>query len=230
MWDYDGLTMDGRAVRWKRHNDDRRKRIVDAAIGLIETDGVNVSLQAIGQAAGLSRSVVYRHFADRRELDLAIQADILDGLWAKLFPAMELTGSIRQIITRTVGVYVTWALEHPLLHQVADVDTAPNGTGPLQQGLDRIAERIKELILTAFELGGVEVSEIDKKAVDPLIYGLIGMVFGAVRRWVHLGEGIPDAEHLTSVVTEAILAMLGTRTAAYGLSIDYDQPLEELLG
>ena len=222
--------MDGRAVRWKRHNDDRRKRIVDAAIGLIETEGVNVSLQAIGEAAGLSRSVVYRHFADRRELDLAIQADILDGLWAKLFPAMELTGSIRQIISRTVGAYVNWALEHPLLHQVADVDTAPNGTGPLQQGLDRVAERIKELMLAAFELGGVTISEVDKKAVDPLIYGLIGMVFGAVRRWVHLGEGIPDAEHLTSVVTEAVLAMIDTRAMAYGLSIDHDQPLEELLG
>lgn len=222
--------MDGRAVRWRRHNDDRRKRIVDAAIGLIETEGVNVSLQSIGQAAGLSRSVVYRHFADRRELDLAIQADILDGLWAKLLPAMELTGSVRQIISRTVGEYVNWALEHPLLHQVADVDTAPNGSGPLQQGLDKIAERIKELILAAFELAGVEVSEVDKRAVDPLIYGVIGMVFGAVRRWVHLGERIPDAEHLSAIVAEALLAIIDTRTVAYGLSIDHDQPLEELFG
>ena len=141
---------------------------------------------------------------------------------------MELTGSIREIISRTIGEYVTWALEHPLLHQVADVDTAPSGSGPLQQGLDKIADRIKELILAAFELSGVEVSEVDKRAVDPLIYGLIGMVFGAVRRWVHLGERIPDAEHLTSLVTEATLAMIDTRTVAYGLEIDHDQPIEEL--
>ncbi|TQL70798.1 TetR family transcriptional regulator [Nocardioides albertanoniae] len=222
--------MDGRAVRWKRHNDDRRKRIVDAAIGLIEVEGASISLQSIGEAAGLSRSVVYRHFADRRELDLAIQADILAGLWARLLPAMELTGSMRQIIARTVGAYVNWALEHPLLHKVADVDTAPNGSGPLQQGLDRIAVRIRELILTAFELAQVEVSEVDKKAIDPLIYGLIGMVFGAVRRWVHLDERIPDAKHLTDVVTECILAMIDTRTVAYGLTVDHDQPLEELFG
>ena len=220
--------MDGRAVRWKRHNDDRRKRIVDAAIGLIEVEGVNISLQSIGEAAGLSRSVVYRHFADRRELDLAIQADILEGLWAELLPAMELTGSLRQIVSRTVGAYVTWALQHPLLHQVADVDTSLDGSGPLQQGLDMIASRIKELILAAIELSGVEVSEIDKRAVDPLIYGLIGMVFGGVRRWVHVGEGIPDAEHLTAIVTDGILAMIDTRTVAYGLTIDHDQPIEEL--
>ena len=220
--------MDGRAVRWKRHNDDRRKRIVDAAIGLIEVEGVNISLQSIGEAAGLSRSVVYRHFADRRELDLAIQADILEGLWAELLPAMELTGSLRQIVSRTVGAYVTWALQHPLLHKVADVDTSLDGSGPLQQGLDKIATRINELILAAIELTGVEVSEVDKRAVDPLIYGLIGMVFGGVRRWVHVGEGIPDAEHLTAIVTEAILAMIDTRTVAYGLTIDHDQPIEEL--
>ena len=106
----------------------------------------------------------------------------------------------------------------------------PRPVAPYIDPADRVAQSRAASAAAADEIKTWAVSEIDKKAVDPLIYGLIGMVFGAVRRWVHLGEGIPDAEHLTSVVTEAVLAMIDTRTTAYGLSIDHDQPLEELLG
>lgn len=221
--------MDGRAVRWQRHNDDRRRRIVSAAIDLIEAEGTHVSLQAIGERAGLSRSVVYRHFADRRELDIAVQIHVLEELWAELLPSVELRGSIRTTIERAVGVYVGWAVAHPRLHQLADYDTAADGYGPLQQGIDMIAARIAEVVLTAFNLAGAEVSATDKAASDPLIYGLVGMIFGTVRRWVHLGEQVPDADHMVSLLSESTWALIDLRARAYGLALDPDVPLAELV-
>lgn len=221
--------MDGRAVRWQRHNDDRRRAIVTAAIELIEAEGVHVSLQAIGERAGLSRSVVYRHFADRRELDMAVQVHVLEELWAELLPSVELRGSIRSTIERAVGVYVGWAVAHPRLHQLADYDTAADGQGPLQQGIDLIAARIADVVFAAVSLVGVNVSAADKAASDPLIYGLVGMIFGTVRRWVHLGEKIPDAAHMVSLLTESAWALIDLRARAYGLVLDPDLSLEKLV-
>lgn len=221
--------MDGRAVRWKRHNDDRRRRIVAAAIELIEEEGPQVSLQAIGERARLSRSVVYRHFADRHELDAAVQAHILENLWAELLPSVELRGTVRDTIRGAIGVYVGWAVAHPRLHQLADYDTADDGQGPLQQGIDMIAARISEVVVTAFEFAGADISEADKAASDPLIYGLVGMVFGTVRRWVHLGEKVPDAAHLVTLLTDSTWALIDLRARAYGLALDPDQPIEQLM-
>jgi len=221
--------MDGRAIRWKRHNDERRRRIVEAAIALIEEEGAQVSLQAIGERAGLSRSVVYRHFADRRELDVAVRVHILEGLWSQLLPSVELRGTVRETVAGAVGVYVGWAVEHPRLHQLADYDTATDGQGPLQQGIDMIAARIGEIVLAVFELSGAEVSEEDKAAVDPAIYGLVGLIFGTVRRWVHLGEKIPDAAHLTRMLTDTVVAVMELYARPYGIELDPDLPVEKLV-
>lgn len=221
--------LDGRAVRWQQHNDERRRRIVEAAIELTEQAGRDVTLQEIGERAGLSRSVVYRHFADRRELDLAVQARVLEGLWSELLPTLELRGSVRETIERVIGAYVGWAVDHPVLHRLADYDTAGDGSGPLQQGFDLLAGRISEVVVGAFELLGATLSDTDRAAADPLIYGLVGMVFGTVRRWVHTGERVPDAEHMTALLTEAVWALLESRGRAYGIEIDPDRPLAELL-
>lgn len=221
--------MDGRAVRWQRHNDERRQRIVAAAIELIEAEGTQVSLQSIGERAGLSRSVVYRHFADRRELDVAVQAYVLEGLWAELLPSVELSGTVRQTVERAIGVYVGWAVAHPRLHQLADVDIAADGNGPLQQGIDMIAARIGEVVVVAFQLAGARISPADLATADPLIHGLVGMVFGTVRRWVHLGEQIPSAECMVALLTESVIVLLVTRARGFGLELDADVPIEELV-
>ncbi|MEP9384410.1 TetR/AcrR family transcriptional regulator [Nocardioides sp. KR10-350] len=221
--------MDGRARRWQQHNDARRRRIVQAAIELIEAEGPDVTLQAIGEQAGLSRSVVYRHFADRRELDVAVQIHVLEGLWAQLLPAVELRGTVRETIERAIRVYVTWSVEHPRLHRLADYDVASDGNGPLQRGLEMVAARISEVIVAAFQLLGADVSEADRASADPLVFGLVGMVFSTVRRWVHLGEKYPDADAMVDLLTESVWALLEARGRAYGLSLDPDRPLDELL-
>ncbi|MFT4083762.1 MAG: TetR/AcrR family transcriptional regulator [Nocardioides sp.] len=221
--------MDGRARRWQEHNDQRRRIVVDAAIELIEAEGPLVSLQAIGERAGLSRSVVYRHFADRRELDVAVQAQVLESLWEILLPSVQLEGTIRQTVERVIAAYVGWAVAHPQLHQLADADTVSDGERPLQQGLDMISERIGELVVLALSLSGIGPEVMQRAAADPLIHGLVGMVFSTVRRWVHLGETYPSAEELIVSITDAVVVLFGARARSYGLTIDPDIPLEQVV-
>lgn len=211
--------MDGRAVRWKKHNEARRERLVGAAVELVEAGDAEFTLQQVGERAGLSRSVVYRHFADRRDLVLAVQQHVIDDLSGELLPTIELAGSPRYIVEGICRAYVHWAVAHPELHRIAEYDTAD---GPLQRAIDQISVQVAEVVLGAFEGAGAEVREVDRKAADPLVHGLVGMVFGAVRRWVQIGESVPDAEHMIGLLSEAIMALLEARTRAYGVPFEPD--------
>ena len=106
---------DGRQARWDKHNQERRQVILDAAIAVIETaePGAEFHVHQIAEQAGLNRSVVYRHFADRADLDHAILVEIVEGVMDRLLPALTLDGTVREIIHRIVFAYVDWAAAHP---------------------------------------------------------------------------------------------------------------------
>ena len=51
----------------------RRDALLDAALALIGSDGVEaVSMEAVAEGAGVSRPLVYKHFANRGELLAAV--------------------------------------------------------------------------------------------------------------------------------------------------------------
>jgi AcrR family transcriptional regulator len=223
---------DGRQVRWDRHNQERRRQILDAAIAVVEAGepAAEVHVQQIAEQAGLSRTVVYRHFADRADLDRAVQIEILDGLWAELLPALSLDGTIHDIIERIVATYVSWAVAHPALHRLAERDSSAAGTGPLQQGLERISARVVELITTAVEILGLEMTEDERAAIDPLVFGIVGAVFSSVRRWVSRPERTPSAPALVLLVSDTVWYIINGHARGLGLELDPHQPVEELLG
>ena len=219
--------MDGRSTRWSAHNDAQRERIITAAIALYDEGNLDASLQEIGSRAGLSRSVLYRQFEDRSDLERAVQQQILDGLLTRISDAIVLTGTVRETLRRAASTYIAWAAEHPRLHQLGDLD--PAASGPLSRAIDRLSEQIAETMVVTFRLSGAEVSEADAAATDPLAHGLVGAVFATVRRWVHLGAKVPDVDHLTDLVVESTWAVIDVRLRAYGLRIDPDAPIESLL-
>lgn len=218
---------DGRQKRWQEHNDARRQRILAVAVELIESEAADLTLQEVARRAGLSRSVVYRQFADRRELDAAVQAYVVESLWAELLPALHLEGTVRESIEGMVRVYVEWAVRHPQLHRRFDYDAA--GEGPLEQTLDRVSAQVAAMLIGVFEALGAKLTEADRAATDPLVYGLVGAVFGTVRRWIRTGVDVPDADHMVGLLAEAAWAVIDTRARAFGLAVDPDAPLEQLL-
>ncbi|GAA2003873.1 MULTISPECIES: TetR/AcrR family transcriptional regulator [Nocardioides] len=222
---------DGRQARWDRHNQERRQQIIDAALAVIEAGepGAEVHVQQYAEQAGLSRTVIYRHFADRADLDRAVQTAIVEGLAAELLPAVTLDGTIPEIVGRVVRTYVDWATTHPALHHVAEQDTSLDGSGPLQQGIERIAAQVVEVITTAVDLLDLEVSEDERAALDPLVFGLVGAVFGAVRRWMAKPEQTPPAPLLVALTTDSVWFILQGHARSLGLELRSDQPIEQLL-
>lgn len=221
---------DGRQVRWDRHNQERRSTILAAAIAVVEAGepGAEVHVQQIAERAGLSRTVVYRHFADRADLDRAVQAEILDGLWGELIPAVTLEGTVTEIIERVVSTYVGWAVAHPALHRLAEQDPAAGGTGPLQEGLERIAGRVVDLIATATELLELDLDDDQRAGLDPLVFAIVGAVFSAVRRWMSLPVRKPAAPVLVGLVTQTVWHILDGHARGLGVVLDPHQPVQEL--
>lgn len=224
------MSVDGRQARWERHNQERRRAILTAAIEVIEATapGHEVNVAAIADRAGVGRTVIYRHFADRSELDREIRIAILDDVWAQLLPVLSLEGTIPQIIERVVAEYVGWAALHPALHRVAATAEADDGN-PLEEGLSMIAGRVVELIETAVDLLRLDVTDEQRAALDPLVHGLVGAVFGAVRRWLSRPVREPSAEVLVHLTTASVWYLLHGHARALGVTLRSDQPIEDLL-
>ena len=221
---------DGRQVRWEQHNVERRAAILAAAIEVIEAtpSGDEVNVAHIAERAGVGRTVIYRHFADRAELDREIRVAVLNDVWAHLLPVLTLEGTIPQIVERAVAAYVGWADAHPALHHVA-VTTEPGGGNPLDEGVAVIADRVVELIETAVAILPLELSDDDRAAIDPLVHGFVGAVFGVVRRWLARPKREPSAEVLVDLTTASVWFQLQGHARALGLELQADQPIEELL-
>lgn len=221
---------DGRQARWDTHNQTRRQKIIDAAVAAIEESepGADVHVQQIAAKAGLSRTVIYRHFEDRADLDRAVQQSILDDLWAELMPAVTLDGTVPEIIRRIIGTYVGWAVAHPSLHLAADHD-ASGPDGPLERRMEQLAGEIAEILGVGVAAFGATPSEEEAAALDPMVFGIIGAVFSAVRRWLVRPDRQLSAEALERMISDSVWFLIEGHARAWGVTIDPDAPVEDLL-
>jgi len=222
---------DGRQTRWDSHKLERRRQIIEAAIEIAQQSqpGTEIHVQEIAERAGLSRTVVYRHFADRSDLDRAVQAEILEQVWRLLIPQITLQGTVPEIITRVISAYVHWAVEHPALHRLADHDPsgdAGQDAGPLEAGLDRIADRISGLLLLA--LPPMDDSVDVAALIDPLVYGVVGMAFSSVRRWISRPDRVASADQVIGLVSESIWFVIQGHAGLFGVELARTTRAEDL--
>src|SRR4051812_15744153 len=222
---------DGRQLRWDSHNQARREHILDAAIGVLADaePGAEVHVQQIADRAGLSRTVVYRHFADRADLDSAVQGRALELLRAELVPVLSFEGTPVDIIRRIVSAYVGWASEHPSLHEFAQQDASGPGPGQMEKAVQQIAGQIEDLINVGVEVLHVQLDDDEVAALDPLVFGLVGGVFTSTRRWLSRAEQRPARETFVELVTEAVWLQIAGMARQRGVELDPELPVEQLL-
>lgn len=221
---------DGRQARWRQHNSERRRQIIDAAIAVVEDGepGAEVHVAQIAERAGLNRSVVYRHFADRADLDHAVQARILEDVWQLLVPAMALDATVPDVIRRVVGTYVRWAVDHPALHRLADHERTGDAPGPLEQGLERIAHQVREVIALGLTVLGAEPEEHLDELLDPLVHGVVGAVFSSVRNWLFQADRRLSPDMLIELVSQSVWFVVDGHARSFGVTIDPTRPVQEL--
>ncbi len=187
--------VDGRRRRWDEHRRTRRDTLIQSAVAAIRRDGPDVGLDVIAREAGISKTVLYRHFADKADLVGAVMTHVsaeilLPRLQAELTAERPETGDqIRAVI----AAYVQVLVDEPELYAFVFANSGQTG--------DFVAdtERVVAQALAALIGDRLREQQMDSGGALPWAYGLVGMVQLAAHWWA--GERSMSAEALVDYLT-----------------------------
>ncbi|HEX6536766.1 MAG TPA: TetR/AcrR family transcriptional regulator [Gemmatimonadaceae bacterium] len=147
------MTPSKRAPRQSRrpyHHGNLRRALLDEALATIREEGVDgVTLREIGARLGVSRTALYRHFADKRALLMAVATEGFRTLREQLVAAWE-EGGRGDAAFEAMGVaYVRFAVANPSHYRVMfggfvdpvarDPELAAEAGGAFQALVDALA-------------------------------------------------------------------------------------------
>lgn len=132
------------------HHGDLRHALVGAAVRTIDRHGVEaLTLRAVGDTLGVSRTALYRHFRDKASLLAAVGAEGFRTLRAHLAAAWDEQGDGRVGFAAMGNAYVRFAISHPSYYRVmfggfrpderCEVDLKEAGASAFQALVDALA-------------------------------------------------------------------------------------------
>lgn len=146
------------------HHGDLRQGLIQAALRTIQQDGVHaLTLRGAADDLGVSRTALYRHFADKSALLAAVSAEGFRTFRADLVAAWEAAGRGRAGFEAMGAAYVRFALANPSYYRVmfggfldaahqrdaAASDVAVEGAAAFQILVDAIVEMQRDGIVRA---------------------------------------------------------------------------------
>lgn len=218
---------DGRSRRWDAHKAQRRGRILDAAIEVIEEEGLEISIKQIADRLGLPRPVVYRHFNGRADLEEQIRRRIIDMLMSEVTPTLTPGGTLRHAVHHALRTYLDWIEQHPHLHHFLGTGThherAVDSTA-VSDAKTAIARHIEGLITEALAVVGHRT-----ELARPMGFGMLGFVDAAVNSWRSDRESTLTAGMLTDFLATSLCHLLEGNARALGVGLDADAPVDKIL-
>ena len=101
------------------HHGDLRRALLDEALRTIQTHGVeHLTLRTVGEHLGVSRSALYRHFADKQALLATVGKDGFRKLRQVIADAWERNGHGRIGFQAMARAYVEFAVAHSSHYRV----------------------------------------------------------------------------------------------------------------
>lgn len=226
-------SVDGRALRWEAHKRERREAIIDAAVEVVEQHppGADIHVNLIAEKVGLGRPAIYRHFADRADLDRAIQQRALGMVQAELLGSDALDGSLHEALERGLTRYVVWAAAHPALHRHAlrEASRTRSGSTPAGEGLQGITDLFRMVVVQGAVAVGAVVDDADLKMLDLFVFGIVSQSVSVVRLWLSRPVREPEPEVLAGRLTVWIWGQLRAQAEERGAFLDPDLPISLLI-
>lgn len=221
---------DGRSSRWDDHRRERRQVVIDAAIELLEERGPGEGLhvQDIADRCGIHRTVIYRHFEDRVDLDLTVQREICERVGAVILEAVASDGTARELIHAIVDAYLRWAIAHPALISYVERDLSGSESTPFTDQVRALADVLEVLITGIVDALGAELAQDDRDMLDPFVFGLIGSVFQASQRWLARSPRTPTVEYVVDNIAAAVYHQVAGLATDRGITIP-DVPISQLV-
>ena len=101
------------------HHGDLRRALVEEALRTIQRHGVEgLTLRSVGETLGVSRTAMYRHFADKSALLAEVAREGFRTFRQELADAWEQGGRGREAFDAMSLAYVRFAVTHPAHYRV----------------------------------------------------------------------------------------------------------------
>ena len=121
----------------------RRQQIIEAAGRLLEREGPEgLTMRAIAAELDIKAPSLYKHIADKRDLEVAL---IADGLLQQAEQFEKVLAEGGELPHQLAAAFRRWALEHPHLYNLMNQQPLPRDHLP-----DDVEERAVVPILRAF--------------------------------------------------------------------------------
>lgn len=184
--------------------EDRRARLVDAAIAVLATQGERATMTAICQQAGLTERYFYENFANRDAALVAALEHVSDEISRDAVRVLQETpGTVEERVLAMTRAFAHWAVAHPDRAHVAVVDA--NTIGVLRARRDELVASFAET--TAREaawLYGDLAWPADRARIQGVVF--IGGLAELVASWLS-GAVVLDPDDLAEVVADLFVSL-----------------------
>jgi AcrR family transcriptional regulator len=174
---------DRRDSRWDEHRRARREQLVQATLAAVGRHGAGVGMDEIAAQAGTSKTVVYRHFADRSQLYVAVCNEVADRLLAQLRAAIASSEHPRGMTAAAIATYLAFLEAEPEVYRFVVSQHPADGADPVAGLADLVGDQAAALMALTLEQAGR-----DPAAADAWGHGLVGMVRSAADWWLRAGR------------------------------------------
>ena len=191
------VNADGRKGRWAGHRSQRRAELTAAAMEAIREHGPEVGMDAIAARAGISKPVLYRYFADKSELWLAVGQQAAAQMLDAIVPAVAHVREERAAIAAAVDAYLAHIEADPAVYQyvVHQPDVARH-RDVVADVVDTVASGLARILGDRLRARG-----LDSGAALPWAYGVVGYVQSVGDWWLRRQQPISRealSEYLTT--------------------------------
>ncbi len=171
---------DGRKRRWREHKIARRQELVDGTIAAIRLRGRDIGMDEIASEIGISKTVLYRYFADKSDLTNATMARYVETTLApKIYEAIGENLDDFELTRATITAYVETVASDPDVYLYIMANDSGSGRHAVADSERLIAdvlatvlgERLREL-------------EMDSGGVVSWAYAIVGGVQLATHWWI----------------------------------------------
>lgn len=170
--------------RQRLTTDLRQREIVAAVLALAAERGPDaITTQAIADRMGLTQGAVFRHFADKQAIWLAVFAWVRESLGAVVDAALEKVDSPLARIERTFLAHVAFIAENPGVARVMFHEMQYPGDSPVRaevrEMIDTYRQRLTQLFTQAKAAGELP-PDLDARLAPVLFIGAVqGLVIEA---------------------------------------------------
>lgn len=158
--------------------DERRKQLFDVALSLFAERGYKATtMDEIAEAAGVTKPLVYQHFASKRALYLELVDSVAEDLLTSIGEATSAAPSPRKQVEDGFAAYFELVVTHETAFRLLYARSSP-ADAQLGNALRRVEDAIAEAIDPLIAAG------LEPEHRRFLAYAVVGMAEGASRHWI----------------------------------------------